>query len=85
MAILKFRDENGNIIEVPAFRGDKGDKGDTGNSGVYVGSGDMPEDCNVQIDHNGNPATIESIAEIVFEMSQTYIDQQLGVIENGSY
>jgi len=28
-------------------------KGDTGNSGVYVGSGDMPSDCNVQIDPEG--------------------------------
>ena len=31
----------------------KGEKGDKGASGVYVGSGDMPEDCNVQIDPNG--------------------------------
>jgi hypothetical protein len=32
----------------------KGDKGDTGNSGVYLGSGEMPADCNVQIDPNGD-------------------------------
>lgn len=25
MAILKIRDENGNIIEIPALKGDKGD------------------------------------------------------------
>lgn len=30
-----------------------GPRGDRGNSGVYIGSGDMPEDCNVQIDPNG--------------------------------
>lgn len=35
-------------------KGDKGDKGDRGASGVYVGSGDMPDDCNVQIDPNGS-------------------------------
>jgi hypothetical protein len=29
-------------------------KGDTGNSGVYLGSGEMPADCNVQIDPNGD-------------------------------
>lgn len=28
-------------------------KGDEGKSGVYVGSGEMPEGCNVQIDPNG--------------------------------
>lgn len=29
-------------------------KGEKGTSGVYVGSGDMPEDCNVQIDPDGD-------------------------------
>lgn len=40
----------------------KGEKGDKGNSGVYVGSGDMPEDCNVQIDPNG----------AIFQIEDTY-------------
>ena len=40
-------------------------KGDTGNSGVYVGSGDMPDDCNVQIDPNGKPLTIDEIIQSV--------------------
>jgi hypothetical protein len=44
-----------------SLKGDKGDKGDTGNSGVYLGSGDMPSDCNVQIDPNGNPLTVDDI------------------------
>lgn len=39
------------------IKGAKGDKGERGSSGVYVGSGDMPADCNVQIDPNG--VTIE--------------------------
>lgn len=30
-----------------------GPQGDRGNPGVYLGSGEMPEDCNVQIDPNG--------------------------------
>lgn len=46
-------------------KGDKGDKGDTGNSGVYLGSGDMPSDCNVQIDPNGEVLTIEKIIEML--------------------
>ena len=28
MALLRIRDKDGNIIEVPALKGDKGDKGD---------------------------------------------------------
>ena len=36
-----------------SLKGDKGEKGGRGNSGVYIGSGEMPEDCNVQIDPNG--------------------------------
>lgn len=39
----------------------KGDKGDTGNSGVYLGSGEMPEDCNIQIDPNGEVVTLEQL------------------------
>lgn len=45
--------------------GQKGDKGDTGNSGVYLGSGDMPSDCNVQIDPNGEATTIQDIVDAV--------------------
>lgn len=37
------------------IQGLQGEKGDRGNSGVYLGSGDMPDDCNVQIDPNGQP------------------------------
>jgi hypothetical protein len=42
------------------IQGVKGDKGDTGNSGVYLGSGEMPEDCNVQIDPTGEPLTLQT-------------------------
>ena len=35
----------------------KGEDGKDGSSGVYVGSGDMPEDCNVQIDPDGEAWT----------------------------
>ena len=34
MSILKIRDKDGNIIEVPALKGDKGDKGDKGEDGA---------------------------------------------------
>lgn len=46
---------------IASLKGDKGDKGDRGNAGVYIGSGDMPDDCNVQIDPNGDAFTVEEI------------------------
>lgn len=38
-----------------------------GSSGVYLGSGDMPADCNVQIDPNGDVLTFEKILEMLTE------------------
>jgi hypothetical protein len=35
--------------------------GKDGNNGVYVGSGDMPDDCNVQIDPDGEVLTHEDL------------------------
>lgn len=36
----------------------KGDKGERGDSGVYVGSGEMPADCNVQVDPDGEATVV---------------------------
>lgn len=38
-AILRIKDENGNIVSVPAIKGDKGEKGDRG----LPGSGGVPD------------------------------------------
>lgn len=38
-------------------------KGEQGSSGIYLGSGDMPEDCNVQIDPDGEPIEVYSKEE----------------------
>ena len=42
-AILRVRDNDGNIVDIPAIKGDKGDKGTPGNyaivAGSYVGDG----------------------------------------------
>lgn len=38
-AILRVKDENGNIVSIPAIKGDKGDKGDRG----LPGSGGVPD------------------------------------------
>jgi hypothetical protein len=42
-------------------QGIQGIQGETGNSGVYVGAGDMPEDCNVQVDTEGDVIDLEVI------------------------
>lgn len=49
----------------------KGDKGDQGESGVYVGSGEMPDGYNVQIDPNG-----ESDTELLTTDPQTLTEAQ---------
>ena len=45
-------------------KGDPGAQGVKGDSGVYVGTGDMPEDCNVQIDPEGSVIDVYSKSEI---------------------
>lgn len=57
-------------------KGDKGEKGEAGNSGVYVGSGDMPDDCNVQIDPTGDVISYEGILETMYlaKENETNID-----------
>lgn len=52
--------------QLAALKGEKGDRGEKGNPGVYLGSGDMPDDCNVQIDPNGEPIDLhKEIEDIV--------------------
>ena len=52
--------DNGNwyIGDTDTGRPSRGEKGLQGISGVYVGSGDMPEGYNVQIDPDGTPSEI---------------------------
>lgn len=47
-------------------QGIQGEKGEPGQSGVYVGSGEMPADCNVQIDPSGEAP--------FFPMTATFAD-----------
>ncbi len=56
-------------------KGEKGDKGDTGNSGVYVGAGDMPHDCNVQIDITGDTIDMDSLA------TKQYVDEEIATFD----
>jgi hypothetical protein len=58
----------------------KGKQGDIGVSGVYVGSGDMPEGYNVQIDPNGESFEVYSRDEIDEMMGN--ISSQIRAIED---
>ena len=59
---------NPNPVNIKGEKGDKGDKGERGEqgqSGVYVGSGEMPDGYNVQIDPNGDDATDSLVAAVI--------------------
>lgn len=53
MAILKIRDENGNIVEIAAIKGEKGDPGDPANM----------DEINVAIENAINSTGIASIEQ----------------------
>ena len=46
-------------------QGEQGPQGEKGDPGVYVGSGEMPEGYNVQIDPEGDVSEIEGIPEYI--------------------
>lgn len=54
-------------------------KGEKGDPGVYVGSGEMPEDCNIQIDPEGDAITIDSIVSAVIAALPVYDGSVMGV------
>lgn len=49
--------------QLASLKGEKGDRGEKGNPGIYLGGGDMPDDCNVQIDPNGEPIDLQQEIE----------------------
>jgi hypothetical protein len=51
-----------------------GPQGEPGQSGVYVGSGDMPENCNVQIDPDGEIFDPDNYGKEILELSNESID-----------
>lgn len=64
--------------------GQKGDAGPRGESGVYVGSGDMPDGYNVQIDPGGDsePFPIAVVADVLPEASET-LRGSFAIVPNG--
>lgn len=64
--------DNPTSVNIKGVKGDTGERGERGLSGVYVGSGNMPEDCNIQIDPSG---TTDDYA------TTQYVDDAIGDIE----
>lgn len=54
----------------PGPQGEQGQPGPRGESGVYVGSGSMPEDCNVQVDPDGEAIDIQAIIDEALQTAQ---------------
>ena len=60
-------------------KGDPGDPGPQGVSGVYVGSGDMPEGYNVQVDPDGDVLTLEQLVAAVVAALPKYEGEVVAV------
>ena len=72
-----------NEVEQKLANGDyKGEKGDKGDSGVYVGSGDMPEGYNVQIDPEGEAFNIGDLfGESIPDYWEEHISEKVATIK----
>ena len=74
--------DNGNILQVVNGAWMIVDGSGLGGSGVYVGSGEMPQGYNVQIDPNGEIDGYYTKSEID-EMLGTYIDEVAELVDEG--
>lgn len=78
MPVLRLKDENGNVFDVPALIGPQGERGD---SGVYIGSGAMPDDCNLQIDPDSKPYDVERmVADAVQVATPAIVNEVLAAL-----
>ena len=60
-------------------QGNPGKDGEKGDSGVYVGSGVMPEDCNVQIDPDGEALSVDWLVNAVIAKLPIYSGEVVAV------
>lgn len=83
-SIMAIRDKEGNIIDIPVLQGPsgpQGEQGEQGLSGVYVGSGEMPDEYMVQIDMDGDIPSWPIIPEPTVDDAGLVIKVQ----EDGTY
>ena len=67
------------IAVADAIKGLKGEQGPQGVSGVYVGSGDMPEGYNVQIDLSGETVDMNALA------TKDYVEEEITRLDISAY
>lgn len=60
-------------------QGNPGKDGEKGDSGVYVGSGDMPEDCSIQIDPTGEALSVDWLVNAVIAKLPIYSGEVVAV------
>ena len=58
-------------------QGAPGPQGERGNSGVYVGTGEMPDDCNIQIDPEGDAHDLEEVVQEISEETAELVKDAL--------
>ena len=76
-AILRVRDNDGNIVEIPAIKGDKGDKGKPG-AGIMIGSYTGGNEFSGQIDFG-----VKVDAVLIFTQYETEEDSNGFTIKGG--
>lgn len=84
MAILKIKDENGNFIGVPVIQGEKGEDG-------KMSFEDLTEEQKASLKGETGASGYTPVKGVDYFTEEdkneikTYIDEQLGVVENAYY
>ena len=82
MAILRVRDDKGNVTAIPAIKGDKGDQGGGFNVGSYVGASSAGASVTQYIDL-GSPDVKAVLLETTDASKPIVIVDDAGVVING--
>lgn len=67
-------DSGTSSADLKGATGERGEKGDRGDSGVYIGSGEMPEGYNIQLDPNGAVFDMDMIPVHYNQWKYYYVD-----------
>lgn len=84
MAILRVRDEQGNVIPIPAVKGEKGDRGDSGVIvGSYVGDGSISSRY-IDLGSPNVVAAVVSVSDMVSDHPNNALVTGRGIKYNGT-
>lgn len=73
MANLKFKDENGNWISIPALKGEKGDQGPQGETGVGLPAGGVTNQILVKNSATDYDYSWVNIVDMVYPVGSIYM------------